>query len=67
MPGPNRHGGPADRGAADAWYQRGRSPHKFEAGSYTSPRVELTDPAEVAAYNKAFDEGMASGDHKDWD
>ncbi len=68
MPGPNRHGGPADRGSADAWYRRGRNPHKFQAGSYTSLKVEGSQltPEEVAAYNKAFDEGMATGEHKDW-
>jgi len=61
------HGCPSNRGTADAWYRRGRSPHKYPGGTYNGERVTLTDPEEIKAYNKAFDEGMESGDHKEWD
>ena len=35
-----RHGGPYDRGAADAYYQRPASPHYFVGASYQSEKVE---------------------------
>lgn len=63
------HGSAADRGSADAWYNRPRDPHYWPKGSYNGTRVEAKDmvAAEHAAYNRAFDEGMAPGaDHKDW-
>ena len=49
-----RNGSPYDRGAADAYYGRDRSPHKYPFGSYTGERIELTDPDEVAAYDVGF-------------
>jgi len=60
------HGCPSDRGSADAWYNRVPDPHKYPEGTYKCERVTLTDPKEIAAYNLAYAEGMASGDHKDW-
>lgn len=60
-----RHGSPADRGSADRYYGRPRDPHYFEGASYDSRRfttAEMT-PAQVAEYNKAFDEET---DRKDW-
>jgi len=63
----NRHGGPQDRGSADAWYQRERNPHKYAGATGHGPEIKLTDSGEIAAYNKAFDDGMATGDHKEWD
>jgi hypothetical protein len=38
-----RHGGPYDRGAADAYYQRPACPHYFVGASYQSERVERAD------------------------
>ena len=35
-----RHGGPYDRGAADAYYQRPACPHYFKGDSYQSEKVE---------------------------
>ena len=37
-----RHGGPYDRGAADAYYQRPATPHYFKGDSYQSEKVEIT-------------------------
>jgi len=62
----NYHGCPSNRGAADAWYNRGPNPHKYPQGTYNGDPVTLTDPEEIAAYNLAYAEGMASGEHKDW-
>lgn len=64
----SRHGGPNDRGAADAWYRRPYQPHYFKEGTYTSPIVEQKDMTEdeVAEYKCGFDEVMAAGDHKDY-
>lgn len=57
------HGGPADRGSADAYYSRSRRPHKYPLGTYHGARVELTDPEEIAAYDWAF---FHEEDRKDW-
>ncbi len=38
-----RHGGPYDRGSADAYYYRGYNPHYFKGSSYNSEMVELKD------------------------
>jgi len=63
---PKWHGSPYDRGSADAWYRRPRSPHKYPNGTYNAPRVELTDPAEIKAYNAGYTKTMDQGDHKEW-
>lgn len=64
----SRHGGPNDRGAADAWYRRPYRPHYFKGATYSSEEVQAEDMTteEIAEYKQGFDEGMASGDHKDW-
>ena len=38
-----RHGGPYDRGAADAYYSRPATPHYFKGASYQSERVDVAD------------------------
>jgi hypothetical protein len=57
------HGGPADRGSADAYYGRAKAPHKYPDGTGNGSKVQLTDPLEVAAYNWAFENET---DRKDW-
>lgn len=54
----HRHGGPYDRGSADAWYSRPLNPHYFKKSSYQSPRIEEKDmtPLQVAAYHTGFRE-----------
>ena len=61
-----RHGGPFDRGGADSYYGRPRSPHYYEGASYGSPRIEAAEmtPEQIAAYNAGFD---GCTDRKDWD
>jgi len=58
-----RHGGPWDRGSADAYYGRPFDPHKFEGATYTTPRVKLTDPEEIEAYADGY---HTTDDRKDW-
>lgn len=63
-----RHGGAYDRGSADSYYRRGRRPHFFLGGTYTSTEVtepDMTD-AEIEAYNRGYNDNEASGNHKDW-
>lgn len=45
-----KHGGPFDRGGADAWYHRGEQPHKMVNGK----KVPLTDPKEIEAYHAGY-------------
>lgn len=35
-----RHGGPYDRGAADAWYGREFNPHYFVGKTYMSEQID---------------------------
>jgi hypothetical protein len=58
-----RHGGPHDRGSADAYYGRPKNPHKYAGATYTSTEVVLTDAAEIASYNDGYD---TQTDRKDW-
>ena len=58
-----RHGGPYDRGSADAYYGRPRSPHKFPGATGHGERITLTDLAEIEAYTAGYNE---CDDRKDW-
>ena len=49
-----------DRGGADAWYHRGRHPHKIVDGR----EVALTDPQEIADYNRGYDDEGIEGRHQ---
>ena len=58
------HGSPYDRGRADSWYRRDKSPHKMLVGvNGGQDRVILTSPEEIDLYLRGYDENM---DHKDW-
>lgn len=60
-----RHGSAEDRGAADRYYGRPFNPHYFKGATYSSERVDLTDPTspEWLAYKRGWDECT---DRKDW-
>lgn len=62
-----RHGGPWDRGNADAYYRRARRPHYFKGPTYSSERVGQADmtPDEIRAYDAGYNEGM-NEPGKDW-
>ena len=53
-----RHGGPYDRGSADAWYGRPADPHYYVGAPYDSelvPEDRMTE-AELAAYLAGYAE-----------
>lgn len=58
-----RHGGPWDRGAADAWYSRPKTPHYYRGGSYTSIRVSEhgMTPPQVEAYEAGYNANYGLG------
>lgn len=60
-----RHGGPYDRGSADAYYRRDFQPHYFKEDTYSSERIELLDPSteDYKAYAEGFKDTV---DFKDW-
>lgn len=69
----DRHGGPYDRGRADSYYRRPRSPHYFKNDinnyvTHNSARVSEKDMTnlEIAEYNLGFEQNEATGDFKDW-
>ena len=50
-----RHGGPYDRGSADAYYGREPNPHYFLGDTYASERVIVTEgSAAYAAYMAGY-------------
>lgn len=51
-----RHGSPRDRGSADAYYGRPRSPHYFVGATHQSPMVNEVNmtAAEIAQYDIGF-------------
>lgn len=53
----DKHGSPADRGSADAYYGRLMCPHYWPEGTYTGKRVgpEGMTAVEVDAYNEAYE------------
>jgi hypothetical protein len=63
------HGSAADRGAADSWYRRPRSPHFWPNGTYMGRKVSDRDltPEERASYLEAYDENERQDLHKEWD
>jgi hypothetical protein len=53
-----RHGGPYDRGSADAWYGREFNPHYFKGATYQSDKVEQAQmtEAEIQDYARGYEE-----------
>ena len=59
-----RHGGPYDRGSADAYYRREFDPHYFEGDTGSSKRIPIKDGTpEYAAYREGY---IQQEDFKDW-
>lgn len=58
-----RHGGPYDRGTADAWYGREFNPHYFVGDTYNSTRLELVDMSahEITAYTAGYGDTEFNG------
>jgi len=59
-----RHGGPYDRGSADAYYRRDFNPHYFEGNTGSGPRIPIEEGTpEYAAYREGY---LQQEDFKDW-
>ena len=63
-----RHGGPYDRGAADAYYRRAFNPHFYVGATLQSPRIPLDcmTAEEITAYTAGYRDQERSGEFKDW-
>jgi hypothetical protein len=64
-----RHGGPFDRGSADSWYSRPRSPHFYIGDTGSSERInegQMT-AQEVQAYLAGYQWNEQFGGKKDYD
>lgn len=61
-----RHGGPYDRGSADAYYRRPFDPHYYRGATYTTPRVDQIDMTteELVEYELGWDEVHEAGIYK---
>lgn len=60
------HGGPWDRGGADAYYDRPKDPHWYPNGSYNGRRIPESEMTaeEIEAYHYGYDNNQAG--KKDW-
>ena len=65
MPYDKRHGGPYDRGSADAYYRRPFRPHYFVKGTYSSEEIQSADMTDdqIEAYRTGYEEET---DRKEW-
>ena len=61
-----QHGSLFDRGRADSYYGRSRSPHWWPLGTGRGDKVETLTAKEIAEYNVGYDNQEATGDKKDW-
>jgi hypothetical protein len=61
------HGSFFDRGAADSYYHRSRSPHRGGVGGGSGLRIDAVNPAEIEAYNAGYDWNEQFGDKKSYE
>ena len=62
-----RHGGPYDRGSADAWYRRGFRPHYYEGNTYITKEILIKKgTTEYDAYEAGYKDQVATGECKNW-
>lgn len=61
-----KHGSPADRGSADAYYGRPPKPHYWPSGTYQGYPVNREDmtPEQIKEYHVGYDSQI---DRKEWD
>jgi hypothetical protein len=62
----SKHGCLYDRGSADSYYRRPRSPHYGGVGGDSGECVRVTDADSVAEYMAGYDYNEDFGDHKEW-
>jgi hypothetical protein len=62
------HGCPFDRGSADSYYGRIRTPHKGGVGGDSGPRIESNEMSlqEIANYGAGYNYNEKFGDRKDY-
>ena len=63
----NRHGSLYDRGSADSYYHRPRSPHWYPEGTGNGERVENLTKEERDEYYAGYEHNEQYGDKKSWD
>ncbi len=61
------HGSPFDRGAADSYYGRERSPHFWPEGTGKGKKVTDLSEEEHEAYHAGYDWNEEHGDKKQWE
>lgn len=62
-----KHGGPYDRGSADAYYRRDFDPHYWPEGTGKGQRIKVEKGTpEYEAYDAGYRYQIQSGDFKDW-
>jgi len=63
-----RHGGPWDRGCADAYYSRPKGAHYYVGATAMSERVECEPGSEAyKAYVRGYMWQQSTGDRKSYD
>ena len=62
----NRLGGLYDRGSADSYYHRLKSPHWYPEGSYNNERISVLTQDEIDEYNAGYDDNEADGHKKEY-
>jgi hypothetical protein len=62
-----RHGSLWDRGSADSYYSRPRSPHWWPEGTGKGTKIEDLTAAEREEYYAGYDYNEQYGDKKRWD
>ena len=62
-----RHGSLYDRGSADSYYGRPRSPHWYPHGSYEGECIEELTKEERAEYLEGYEHNEQWGDKKNYD
>jgi hypothetical protein len=61
-----QHGSLFDRGSADSYYSRPRTPHWWPEGTYKGLEVTDLTPEERAEYLAGYEWNELHGDKKDW-
>ena len=61
-----RHGSLYDRGSADSYYGRPRSPHWWPLGTGNGTKIEELTAEERAEYLAGYEYNELHGDKKEW-
>ena len=61
-----RHGSLYDRGSADSYYHRPRSPHWYPEGTGHGQKIENLTKEEREEYYAGYEHNEQYGDKKDW-